>query len=278
MATATPDTLGDVLGQLIQAAADEAAAQPAMLQQVLDQAGRTLADTVDTVTEMPADALAALQRIVDPPDWWSLLTFVLVQVAKLDAKLSVGTMLPAGGWSRAVTLTYTDPGPPARAVTVGLALTDPGRVHGLTLDATGPLTVSPLGTGGTLTVSISTDAEVHWRIPFTGGFTAPAQSAVLDAAIGWDPRISVGDEIAHVSVGAAKAAVRLSFRPGDPLWGLRLSIGDPAGAPGAEAVVDLGRALGALGGLVHIGAVDERYSPSLVLAPGTAPQFSLGSA
>lgn len=277
MATATPDTLGDVLSQLITSAADAAAAQPAKLAEVFDQAGRTLGDVVEQATDLPSQALDTLKSLVDPPDWWSLLLFVLVQVAKLDPHLSVGTASPLG-WSRTVTVTYTvDPGPPVQSVTVGLALTDPGTTHGVTLDATGPVTVSPLGTGGPLVVSIATTAELHWRIPFAGPpLTLPDQAAVLDATISWDPHIAVGDAVAGLTIGPAGAVVHLDSTPGNPLWGLKLGIGTPPATPGADAHVDLGQALGALGSIVHIGAIDERYSPALVLAPGTPPQFSLG--
>ena len=135
MVTATPNMLGDVLGQIVQAAADAAAAVPQDLQNVFDQAGRTVADVVDEAQALPANALAQLKQLIDPPDWASLLIFILVKISELDpAHLSVGSMRP-DGWSRTLTLTYTLES--GKKVTVGFAMTDPAPAkHGFILKAT----------------------------------------------------------------------------------------------------------------------------------------------
>jgi hypothetical protein len=209
--TATPNTLGDVLGQIVQAAADAAAAVPQDLQNVFDQAGRAVGDAVNEAEDLPANALAQLKQLIDPPDWASLLIFVLVKISELDpAHLSVGSMQP-DGWSRTLTLTYTlEPG---KTVTVGFAMTDPAPAkHGFILQATAGLETGDLPIGP-LTFSVSSPGDTaSWRMAFSG----------------------------------------------------------------AEAKLNLSKLLGALGSIVNITAIDETYSPALMLTQGEAPKFDLG--
>ena len=274
MVTATPDTIGDVLGQLVQAAADAAAAVPDRLASVFDQAGRTVADVVQEAEALPADALAKLKQLIDPPDWSSLLIFILVKISELDpAHLSVGSMRP-DGWSRVVTLTYTlEPG---KAVTIGFGMTDPAPAkHGFVLKATADLTTDnvPLGP---LNFSVTSNGMASWELPFSGGVTPPVEQASIIASLFWDPKLSVGDSTAGVSVGVLRLRAALSTLPGAPLYQLTLGLGDESARPGAEAKIDLSKLLGALGAVVHITAVDESYSPKLTLIQGAGPQFSLG--
>jgi hypothetical protein len=273
MVTATPETLGHVLGQVIQSAADAAAAAPDALTQVFDQAGQTIGRTVEEAEQLPADALAALERLVDPPDWASLLVFVLLKVRDLDPDhLSVGSMQP-DGWSRAVALTYTVD--PARSVTIGFALTDPAPArHGIVLQATAGLTIAPTPLGP-LTFSVSSQGDASWRLGFSGGVEPPAEQASITAQLSWDPGIHAGNATAGLDVGLLRLAAHLSTLPGTPLYTLRIAFGDGA-APGLEAKVDLGQLLGALGAIVHLAPLDQSYSPELVLTQGAGPQFSLG--
>jgi hypothetical protein len=273
MVTATPDTLGQTLGQVVQSAADAAAAAPDALAQVFDQAGQTVGRTVDEAEQLPADALAAIKRLIDPPDWASLLVFLLLKVRELDPDhLSVGSMQPEG-WSRTVTLTYTlEPG---KSVTIGFAMTDPAPArHGIVLQASAGLDIAatPLGP---LTFSVTSQGAASWRMGFSGGLEKPAEQASIDARLSWDPGIHVGDDAAGINVGALRLAALLSTLPGAALYSLTLGFGDTA-KPGLEAKVDLGQLLGALGAVVHIAALDESYSPSLVVTQGAGPQFSLG--
>ena len=274
MVTATPNTLGDVLGQIVQAAADAAAAVPQDLQNVFDQAGRTVGDVVDEAEDLPANALAQLKRLIDPPDWASLLIFILVKISELDpAHLSVGSMQPKD-WSRTLTLTYTlEPG---KTVTIGFAMTDPAPAkHGIILRATAGLATGDIPIGP-LTFSVSSSGEASWRMAFSGGLETPAQQASIDAHLFWDPKINVGDATAGISLGVLSLAAALSTNLGVPLYTLTLGLGDGAARPGAEAKLDLGKLLGALGSIVNITAIDESYSPALTLTQGEAPKFDLG--
>jgi hypothetical protein len=273
MVTATPETLGQVLGQVLQSAADAAAAAPDALAQVFDQAGQTVGRTVDEAEQLPADALHALEQLIDPPDWASLLIFLLLKVRDLDPDhLSVGSVQP-DGWSRAVTLTYTlDVG---KSVTIGFAMTDPAPArHGIVLQASAGLAIVPTPLGP-LTFSVTSQGDASWRIGFSGGVESPAEQAALNAQLSWDPGIHAGNDTAGINVGALRLTTVLSTLPGTALYTLELAFGDAA-KPGLEAKVDLGQLLGALGAIVHVAALDQSYSPTLVLAAGAGPRFSLG--
>ena len=275
MVTATPNTLGDVLGQIVQAAADAAAAVPQDLQNVFDQAGRAVGDAVNEAEDLPANALAQLKQLIDPPDWASLLIFVLVKISELDpAHLSVGSMQP-DGWSRTLTLTYTlEPG---KTVTVGFAMTDPAPAkHGFILQATAGLETGDLPIGP-LTFSVSSPGDTaSWRMAFSGGLETPQQHASIDAHLFWDPKINVGDATAGIGLGILSLHAVLSTNPGEHLYTVTLGLGDGAARPGAEAKLNLSKLLGALGSIVNITAIDETYSPALTLTQGEAPKFDLG--
>ena len=273
MVTATPDTVGQVLEQVVRSAADAAAGAPQGLEDVFAQAGRTLGDTVEEAQRLPADALHSLQQLVDPPDWASLIVFVLLRIQALDPDhLSVGAMQPAG-WSRTLTLTYTLEA--GTSVTIGFAMTDPGLTHGIVLQASDGLAL-PATAVGPLTLAVTSAGDASWRLAFGSGLQAPAQQASVDATLTWDPGIHVGDDVAGLDLGALRLGAVLSTRPGEPLYALTLGLGDPAGAPGAKARVDLSELLGALGAVVHVAAVDQSYSPRVVLTQGSGPQFTLG--
>ena len=274
MVTATPDTLGEVLGQIVEAAADAAAAVPQDLQQVFDKASQTLGQTAEEAEALPEKALDDLKKLIDPPDWASLLIFVLLKIQDLDpAHLSVGSMQPEG-WSRTLTLTYTLEA--GKSVTLGFAMTDPAPAkHGIILQTTAGLAIGPTPLGP-LTFSVTSQGDASWRMAFSGGLEKPAEQASVDAELFWDPHIDVGDATAGLSVGALRLSAVLSTVPGAPLYALSLGLGDGGAHPGAEAKVDLGKLLGALGAIVHITAIDESYSPKLTLTQGAGPQFSLG--
>ncbi len=276
MVTATPDTLDQVLGQIVEAAAKAAAVTPEGLRQVFDKAGRALGDTVGEAEKLPADALTALRQLIDPPDWASLLVLILVKVSELDPDhLSVGSMKPEG-WSRTLTLTYTLEA--GRSVTVGFAMTDPASAkHVVVLTSSADLAIGPIPLGP-LSFSVASQGDALWQMAFSGGLEKPAELASLDADLFWDPQIRVGDATAGLNVGTLRLTTALSTKPGAPLYVLTLGLGDGATHPAAEAKIDLGKLLGALGAIVHIAAIDQSYSPKLTLTQGAGPQFNLGEA
>lgn len=268
MPSATPDTLGDVLGQIIQESARQAAAAPEQLTNWFQQLGDEVGGLADDAKRAPAHLLDKLEDLVDPPDWWSLLVLLLVQVSKLDDRLSLGVMQPPG-WSRTVTLTFT--GGPG-AVTAGLALTDPDLIHGFLLRSTAAVDSGSMAVGP-LALSVKTSGAVRWEIPFAGPLVRPESPAVIDATISWDPGVEAREGPASFSLGKARVTVRLSSVPGEPLYTVILALGEEDGTAGAEAKVDIGAPLG---GLVRIDPIGESYSPQLVLTQNTAPRFTLG--
>ena len=214
MVTATPDTLGEVLGEIVEAAAEAAAGAPQALQEVFDQAGHTIGQTVDEAEAFSEQVLESLKQLIDPPDWASLLIFILVKVRALDPEhLSVGSMKPEG-WSRTLTLTYTLAG---KSVTLGFAMTDPAPAkHGIILQATAGLTI-PATPIGPLTFSVTSQGDASWRMAFSGGLEKPAEQA---------------------SIGLVDSGPRRSPEPADPVVGglvtARPTAVHPCGANGVQ--------------------------------------------
>src|SRR3954454_7442186 len=125
MAIATPDTLAAAFGQIIAEAQKQAADQAQQLTDIL----ATLGQLGDDIVDLPTSAFDDLE-----PNWWSLLVFVLLQIAKADEDhLNVGAMQPTG-WSRMVTLTYTEAlGPGQPSATLGLAVVNDAGADGIDL-------------------------------------------------------------------------------------------------------------------------------------------------
>jgi hypothetical protein len=270
--TATPDTLVETLAQFVTAAAEQAANEPGRIAQVLDDA---LTQAGQDVARLPADLLQQLRDAVDPPDWFSLLVFVLLALSKLDEDhLSVGALAATDGWSRAVALTYhTSDDADAPSATVALALTDPGTTHGVIFRVAG-LDQATFGKDK-VSVSITGQGTGEWRIPFGGGVRAPQTAASLRCTLGYGPVLPLdADTRLGVGIGSARITVALSNEA--PVWHVDAAMGDEQGAAGVEARADFADALGPLSGVLQSQPVGERYSPSLSMGAGAAPAFTLG--
>lgn len=271
MATASPDTLGTVLSQIVQEATDQGAAQAAQLRQILDEAGHTFDEALNKVEKLPDDAIQRIKDLYEHPDWWSLLVFVLVQVSKLDDHMSVGTTRPEG-WSRAVTVTYTVGD--SQELTLGLALTDPDVKHGILVTATAPLTVGPIGNA--LTLRVDAKSACNWTWEFGGTPESPDPECAVEIDLAWQPPMPVlSSDAGGISVGPLHLNVKLTKGRPDPLYAITLGLGTSA-QPGVEAQLHAGEALGALARFVQISELDERYSPSVMLKTGQSPQYTLG--
>lgn len=273
MVSAGPDTIGTVLDQIVSEVAALATEKSDEVRKALDDAGRELAHQADEAEKLPADIVRRIKDLVDPPDFWSLLLFVLVKISEVDpTHLSVGTMHP-DGWSRMVTLTYTTDGPDPSTFTVGLAVTDPGFKHGLVLKASAPIEVD-FGSG--LHVSVTAQDKADWTWEFGGSVESPAASAVVDVDVSWkSPIPPLLNPVGDLTVGPLHLHVTLAKSPTEPLYRLALGLGVPAD-PGLHAMLHAGHALGALSTIVNITDLDERYSPVIALAAGQEPMFTLG--
>ncbi len=221
----------------------------------------------------PGQLLQQLKQAVDPPDWFSILAFALLKVSQLDPHLHVGALDPGDNWSRALTLTYSEP---PDSLTIGLALTDADKTHGIIVKANLQVPLH-FGAGG-LTVSFEAQGDGEWRIPFGGAMGPRKPNAAISLAATYDPNIHLSESGVVFGVGPARVLAHLAAPPVTPLWTLEVGLGNAAGTPGIEAGVDLGQALGLLAAIIHIEPIDEKYSPKLNLAPGSRPVFTLGNA
>ncbi len=281
MVTATPSTVGDVLRTLLDQAIREAGEQPGHLNDLFQQMGRDADTIVDKVEKLPGDALDALHKPpFQPPDWWSLLVFLMVRIVDLlgDDHLSLGYRHP-DGWSRMLTLTYSeDPLNPddSAAATVGVAVTDPDVTHGIWLQVLKDFTFSKATSS--LALQITANGQADWKYTFGAAMTPPGPQANVDIDIRWtpwNPDLHPAGGAFGFDVGPIHLHLSLTS-PQGPLYTVTLGLGTD-NAPGVEASLDVGQALGpALRSFVNIAPIDESYSPQLVLTQGAGPQFSLG--
>jgi hypothetical protein len=281
MVTATPTTIGTVLQKLLDQAIREAGEQPGHLSDFFQQIGRDAGTIVDEVKKIPGEALDALRSPpFRPPDWWSLLVFLMVRIVDLigDPHLSLGYRHPEG-WSRMLTLTYAedadDPDNTA-AGTVGVAVTDPGVTHGIWLQVLKDFTFAKSVAG--LQIQITANGNADWKYIFGAAMTPPGPVAHVEIDVRWtpwNPDLHPAGGAFGFDVGPIHLHLTLSS-PGGPLYAVTLGLGVD-GQPGVEASLDVERALGpALGSFVDISPLDESYSPQLILTQGASPQFSLG--
>ena len=272
MVNAGPDSIGTVLDQLVAEVAALATERADQVRQALDDAGHGVGDVLDEAQDLPTATIERIKQLCDPPDWWSLLLVVLLEVSKLDPHLSVGVMRP-DGWSRMVTVSYTQDGPDPKKFTVGLAVTDPGLRHGLLLTADAPI---ELAFGDHLRVEVSARDAARWTWEFGGAVEAPAADAVLDVDLAWKaPVPALAEPAGDVSVGPLHLHATLAKSPAEPVYKLRLGLGVTTD-PGLHAQLHVGQALGALGAFLSVADLDERYSPQVELAQGREPLFTLG--
>lgn len=286
MATATPDTIGTVLTQLLTAAADAARDGGDRLGDLLEEAEGAPERLVDDIRLFAEQQLDRLKQLVNPPDWWNLLVIALLAIHELDPDhLLVGTC-QVPDWARMLTLTYLPATPDAvqASVTLGLALTGDGQ-HGSMIRINGALdgVQIPSG-GGPLTVGIATDpgGTATWLIPFGGPVTAPKGAdgtGGVRLSVALTPGLDQDAGAARLSVGKVRLELALRYPaqpPDHPLWRLSVGLSGDGGQPGLDAELDLQSLLGPLGSIVALSPPDIRYSPRLLLAADESPQFTLG--
>ena len=189
MVTASPTSVGDVLSALLDQAMSEAAQQPNGFNQVFQQVGQDAATIVEQVRQLPTGAMDAVRDQFVPPQWWSLLVFLMLRIVEDsgDKHLSLGYRHP-DGWSRMPTLTYSeDPSDldGTAAATVGVAVTDPGVTHGIWLQVLKDFSYRTSTTEFDLQVTAHGSAD--WTYTPGTEMTPPAQQADVDVDIRWTP-------------------------------------------------------------------------------------------
>ncbi|WP_051388732.1 hypothetical protein [Arthrobacter sp. 35W] len=278
MATASPDTLGTVAGQILQEAAEEASGAASQLGGILGEAAERAGGLAEQAAQLPADLLQRLEDFAKNPDWPTLLVFAFLRIRDLDREhLAVGA-LQVPGWSPAVALSYTTDS--NQTLLLAVAIGVPGTRHGLHLRATGPLDVS-LGSADALLINIGATAACAWDWEFGQSPGAPAESGALSAKAFWTlPVPRIGNDFVDFSLGPVALDAELSKEPGVPLYRVDLGLGDRS-TPGRHGITVQARIEELLQGLGGIAALDLPtidYSPGLSLQSGAAPRFSLGTA
>src|SRR5689334_21162304 len=228
MVTATPTNVVDVLRQLLDQAISSASQQPQHLSDFFKQVESDAQKVVDEVKQIPEDVVQTLKEPpFKPPDWWSLLVFLVVHIRDLldNPRLTVGYRHPAG-WSRMLTLNLLsdDPGKvPAATIiaSVGVAITDPDVTHGVWLQTVQTFDAN-LG-GGALQVDISATGNANWQYVIGAEMTKPGQVAHANVDVRWSPYtpdVNFGSGAFTFNLGPLHLGVRLSSAAGDPLYTL----------------------------------------------------------
>jgi hypothetical protein len=275
-----PLSLAPALGKFLGFAGSQAEQKAKQLSPLLDELEK-LQPLGDSPVPLPDDLITALRQLVTPPDWWSLLVFTSVLICdKLrDPHIWLGAHKPPG-WSRMITLNYSPTAPtgqasptPPPAVSVGLAVTDPGT-HGIRIDlrdGAPPVTLR----GGGLTLELSGSGAAAWQYDFGGTVTpvpptAAPPAAQLTATATWDPGWQKTTTLFNGSLGQLQAGLTLAT--GASAYSAAIALG-PMGArltPAAE----LG---GLASALLQLSDIEVAYRPQLVVAQNQPPSFSLGS-
>jgi hypothetical protein len=91
---AGPDILGSELSQIIALAEQQAANQFQELEKLFSE----VCQLGNDVTDLLQEALQRFKDLVNKPNWWSGLVFVMVQISKADpAHLKAGAIQPSDG-------------------------------------------------------------------------------------------------------------------------------------------------------------------------------------
>jgi hypothetical protein len=286
MPTATPDNVMSVLAEFVRSAAEASAAPaagaPDKLRQFLtehvDEAGKEL----EAVKELPNDVAKELRKSLDPPDWFSLLAIVLLELQKLDPEhLRVGVAHPQG-WSRMLTLGYAREVAEAALIVIGLGITDKADDNGpvkrgikVHANSTFPRVAFPSDETGTLTFALTAPAneDVNWEWAFGSGAKAPDGELGLKAELVLTvPKLMPDKAVAGIDVGAVKLIAE--FGSGAPKYKFSLSVAPARELKnGIEAHLDPAALLGKVPILSIVG-IHEGVSAQVTLAQGSSPQFT----
>ena len=266
MPVADPETFVQVLRDLVTQAVTRGAGQ-----QVRDRLNEAGDD---------ADALWEDIKKLGAPSWWSLVLFAFTEVQKLDsAQFKLGMLRDhlagATNWWRVLTVAYHPGGGAAAPLTLGLALSEHDGPGALLLLLDGDASIS-FGTPDALKLHVdSGGTQAAWQLPFNG---PPDGDAHITATVTWHlpvpeippvpgtktPPLSLGPLYFHgeVDTDTPRCAITVGL-------GCR-------GLDGVRIHLSPMEALGKLGEIVHIGDIDEAYSPNAHLETGQRPSFALG--
>jgi len=286
MDTCDPQSLASALASMFHYAAKQVRQAPnPVLHSIFDQLPGLTAQS----SALPDGALGNLQQTYDSPNWSSLLVSVMLKIQKpLEPSIWIGAAQPAG-WSRMLTLNYSPdarlgapPTPPV--VTIGLAVTDPGKTQGIWVSVAGEFYHAiPYPPKRRLTASLSATATATptgtaagpwtWEFPFDGQPTNAAPAGVsAEASVSWAPGWSgQATPVYALTLGGLSASMQLGSV--DPTYQVQVGLGPLGGTLTPRAALGDGLA----SRLPKLGNISVHYSPSLVVEQGAPPSFSLGS-
>jgi len=278
VATASPDTVGSVVEQIVQEMSDLASQQGESLGSILENAIQQAGQVPGKVGKLQDDAVRQIKELIKDPDWWSILVFALIQLKEIDEDhLSIGA-LGIDGWSRMVTLTYT--ADENTRFTLGLAVTDAGKKKGILLDASAAIDLA-FGGGDRPRIAISSTGVGRWMYEFGGVLEPPGTDDViaLEVDVLWKVVPEIPATAGFVfAVGALHLHAKLAKNQTDPLYTLVLGWGDKDNV-GLGLHVNAADALGpTLSQFITIADPNQAYSPQVTLAAGQSPRFTLGTA
>jgi hypothetical protein len=284
MPTATPDNVMSVLAALVRSAASMASGAPNSLSELLTSLGDQAGDDLQHAKQLPDDVVDDLRKKLDPPDWWSLLAFILIRLRDLDkTNLRVGAAHPPG-WSRMLTLGYAPDDGDEALVVIGLGITDKTDRDGnavkrgimVRTNTNEPIapTFPPNGQGTfTLVLTVPKDAHADWEWAFGSGAKAPDGVLGLKAEFTLTvPKLMPDKAVAGIDVGAVKLIAE--FGSAAPNYKFSLSVAPARDMKkGIEAHLDPAALLGDVP-ILSIAGIHEGVSAQATLAQGSSPQFT----
>jgi hypothetical protein len=278
MGVSDPGALLDSVRTLLDRLGTQALGDHDKIGQLLDK----LPKPGDLPPVSPLDALKPFR----PPDWWSLLVFVLVEIQDKigDPEIWVGVQQPPG-WARMITLNYSpnavaqQPPPPA-VLTVGLALGDSqqGTLNqGIWINLADKIDKQP--GSGTVQLTLSGQGSGSWQYSFGGGpsplMPTGAANSSVQATIAWRPWALPDIPLIRLSDGSPPdrppLTASVTLKGSAPVYQIDLGVGP------VSAGLDLGNSVLATLASSMLQVTPVHYSPRVELIQNQPPMFTLGS-
>jgi len=241
----------------------------------VDQAAG-VSQAVDRLLAQGGDALQAIKQATSPPDWSTLLCFALVRLVEEigDPRVTMGVRPAEAGWSKAVSLRFTDSVSPLPALQIALALFGPGT-HGVRVLAERPMSLNV--SGDAVTLKLQSAGAGRCDVPLTGPIAYGGALGLTCATTVTPPRNDItppGLAAPKLILGPLVATVVL--KAGPPSWDLTVSLG----APGVDLGVIVANPADLLGrelsGVLDFALPQLSFIPTLHVRSGAAPTFDFG--
>ncbi|EJN34824.1 hypothetical protein PMI35_00391 [Pseudomonas sp. GM78] len=251
-----------------------------ILSKTIEQVGTVADNAKRQIAKLPDDLWKELQRVVDPPDWLSLMIFLAVQLRNIvGEQLTIGVWdNPGENWNRALLLNFTQPlGAGEAELSLAISL-GPNAISGFIVSTRkGPKINKDVGH---LKLEAAGVGDVEFRIPIGGAITrVGVGTASITAKMAFAAPILAGTTAADMgfdlTIGAPALGGKLEVTADGTIdWSVFAQMGEPK-APGLGAKADLRPLLGNLWVMFSTNPLNEQYSPSLTVEKGQSPVFEL---